>query len=194
MNNTYDNYYHTENLFGAPYPELLLLFKSINNNLKVLDVGCGQGRDAIAIAQLGFEVTGIDNSAVGIEQLNQATHTKGLKLKGLVEDIYTFTQYSNYDVILLDSMFHFLKKDRTKEVRLIEQIFTSIKPLSLVIFCIQDTKQKVKVLLETIDNDPFMKLTHNIPLIYCFRDDASGHSSETPYRIVLASKKPKNKL
>lgn len=191
MNKVYDNYYQTENLFGAPYPELISLFKSLNTNLKVLDVGCGQGRDSLAIAQLGFEVTGIDNSAVGIEQLNQEAQAKGLKLTGLVEDIYTFTDFSHYDIILLDSMFHFLKKDKAKEVKLIEQIFNSIKPSCLVVFCIQDTKHKIKVLRDTIENKPFMKLTHNIPLTYCFRDKASGHTSNTPYRIVAASKQSK---
>lgn len=66
MKVTYDNYYQTENLFGNPYTELLSFFKEYLEPGKVLDLGCGQGRNAAAIARLGFEVIGIDNSEVGI--------------------------------------------------------------------------------------------------------------------------------
>ena len=58
----YDEYYQTENLFGAPYPELLTFYSAIKQKGKLLDLGCGQGRDAIALAKIGFEVTGIDYS------------------------------------------------------------------------------------------------------------------------------------
>ena len=68
---TYDKYYKTENLFGQPYPELLAFFTEYPKKGNVLDLGCGQGRDAIPLARLGFDVTGIDNSSVGIAQMNR---------------------------------------------------------------------------------------------------------------------------
>lgn len=70
MKVAYDKYYQTENLFGKPYPELIKYFSTYPKQGKVLDLGCGQGRDSIPIARLGFDVTGIDNSRVGIEQMN----------------------------------------------------------------------------------------------------------------------------
>ena len=71
MTVTYDKYYQTENLFGEPYPELIEFFAEYPYKGKLLDLGCGQGRDAIALARLGYSVTGIDNSKVGIQQMNQ---------------------------------------------------------------------------------------------------------------------------
>ncbi|MCB0845307.1 MAG: methyltransferase domain-containing protein, partial [Bacteroidetes bacterium] len=76
----YDKYYLTENLFGKPYPELIEFFSQNPQKGKVLDLGCGQGRDAIALARLGYSVTGIDNSKVGIEQMNQVAQTEKLNL------------------------------------------------------------------------------------------------------------------
>lgn len=42
MTITYDKYCQTENLFGAPYPELIQFFPEYQRKGKVLDLGCGQ--------------------------------------------------------------------------------------------------------------------------------------------------------
>ena len=65
----YDKYYKTEDLFGEPYPELIDFFKIYEPKGKLIDLGCGQGRDSISLAKLGYNVTGIDNSKVGIDQM-----------------------------------------------------------------------------------------------------------------------------
>ena len=57
---TYDKHYQTPNYFGEPYPELLSFFSKYKPKGHVLDLGCGQGRDAIAMARMGYKVTGVD--------------------------------------------------------------------------------------------------------------------------------------
>ena len=59
MTVAYSKNYQTENLFGEPYPELIDFFTNYRNKGRLLDLGCGQGREAIPVARLGFEVTGI---------------------------------------------------------------------------------------------------------------------------------------
>ena len=120
----YDKYYQTENLFGNPYPELLRFFEENSSLGKVLDLGCGQGRNAIALARLGYNVTGVDHSKVGIEQMDRVSQSEDLKLVGQVKDIYTYENYAEFDFILLDSMFHFTKKDREKE----SELFSGVLP------------------------------------------------------------------
>ncbi|MEZ4951696.1 MAG: methyltransferase domain-containing protein, partial [Saprospiraceae bacterium] len=80
MPEAYDKYYQTEDLFGSPYPELIAFFTKLPSKGNVLDLGCGQGRDAIALARMGYSVTGIDNSSVGIKQMNQIAKNEKLDL------------------------------------------------------------------------------------------------------------------
>ena len=80
----YDKYYQTENLFGKPYPELIEFFAEYSKRGKVLDLGCGQGRDAITLARLGYTVVGIDKSKVGVEQMNRIAEAESLTVTGKV--------------------------------------------------------------------------------------------------------------
>ncbi len=67
----YDKYHQTENLFGEPYPELMTFFENYNRKETLIDVCCGQGRDCISLARMGYTVTGIDNSKIKHPATNQ---------------------------------------------------------------------------------------------------------------------------
>lgn len=187
MSVEYDKYYQTENLFGAPYPELIRFYEQQPKGT-LLDLGCGQGRDAIALARLGFQVTGIDYSKVGIQQLNEVAEEQGLALKGTVDDIYAFDAYAKFDYILLDSMFHFGKKERTKEIQLLERIFEKSKVGTKITICIQNTGNKVATLDSIIAGSPTLSPLHRVSLTYIFEDKASGHRSTTDYEMITVEK------
>ena len=188
MTVTYDKYYQTENLFGEPYPELIEFFAEYPNKGEVLDLGCGQGRDAIALARLGYSVTGIDNSKVGIDQMNQIGQNKNLDLVGQIGDIYAFDRFSEFDIVLIDSMFHFAKNDKVKEIGLIKKIISDIRKGSLVVVCIQDTGDKVQTLNKVIDFERKHKRLSDKEFKYVFEDSDSGHKSETKYRMIVVEK------
>lgn len=111
----YDKYYKTENLFGNAFPELINFFKKKNTKGTLLDLGCGQGRNAIPLARLGYSVTGVDSSKIGVNQMLKTSISENLKINGLVENIYNYQDFKDHDFILLDSMFHFKKKDKKKK-------------------------------------------------------------------------------
>lgn len=188
MKVTYDKYYQTEDLFGEPYPELIEFLAEFPGRGKILDLGCGQGRDAIALARLGYSVTGIDQSKVGIDQMNQIGQAENLNLVGRVGDIYTFDRFSQFDIILLDSMFHFAKKDKEKEIKLVKKIVSKIKKGSLVIVCIQDTGGKVQILNQAIDFEKPLRRLVERRFLYTFEDQKNRHKSETAYRIIVIEK------
>jgi 2-polyprenyl-3-methyl-5-hydroxy-6-metoxy-1,4-benzoquinol methylase len=185
----YDKYYKTEDLFGEPYAELIKFFKLFEPKGKLIDIGCGQGRDLLPLANLGYDVTGIDNSKLGISQMTKKAEQEKLKVIGLIGDIYKFDNYQDYDIVLLDSMFHFEKREKQKETGLITKIADNIKQGSLICICIQDTGNKVQTLKSTIQNaKPDFEVLNDSCLIYNYEEKDSGHKSKTKYLMYIVKK------
>lgn len=184
----YDKHYLTENLFGEPYPELVNFFSNNPTRGKLLDLGCGQGRDAIPLAKLGYEVTGIDNSAIGIQQMERAARTEKLNLTGLVSDIYEFRDFANFDFILLDSMFHFRTSELKQEIELVERVINKSKKGTLVVFCIQNSGNKIKTFNNIASKLEFSERTAELDFNYVFEDKEANHTSTTKYKMIVIRK------
>ncbi|WP_255553579.1 bifunctional 2-polyprenyl-6-hydroxyphenol methylase/3-demethylubiquinol 3-O-methyltransferase UbiG [Maritimibacter sp. DP1N21-5] len=94
---------------GAPTPFIADFLARIDlAGARVLDVGCGQGRDALMIARQGAEVVGVDLSPNGIRDLQAAAQAEGLRIDGIVADITSYRASGLFDVILIDRTLHML--------------------------------------------------------------------------------------
>lgn len=54
----------------------------------VLDVGCGQGTQAVHLAARGFEVTGVDRSADLLGRMSDAAEQAGVSVRGVIGDLF----------------------------------------------------------------------------------------------------------
>ncbi|MBT3385653.1 MAG: methyltransferase domain-containing protein [Prolixibacteraceae bacterium] len=186
----YDKYYTTEDLFGEPYSVLIDFFKQYEPKGKLIDLGCGQGRNSIPLSRLGYKVAGLDNSKIGVNQMIEKSNIENLKITGFVGDIYGFDTFQDFDIVLLDSMFHFEKRDMQKETGLIKKIAKRIKTSGLICICIQDTGAKVRILKDTIKKTKLdFDILNDSSLIYNYEDIASGHKSKTKYCMFIVKKK-----
>ena len=79
----------------------------------VLDLGVGQGRNAIYLAKQGYEVTGVDNSKVGIKQCLREAKNNKVNLECVLENIEDYQYEKKFDVILSAATFHFLGNQKT---------------------------------------------------------------------------------
>lgn len=76
----------------------------------VLDIGCGRGRHALYLAEMGFKVTATDLSPDGIAQLNEQARQKNLEgnISTLVCDMLdlSFNQGQFDCVLAFNSVYH----------------------------------------------------------------------------------------
>lgn len=70
---------------------------------RALDLGAGEGRHAIWLARLGWQVTAVDFSSVGIERGRAAAQLRGASVEWVVADVTTWTppERARYDLVLV---------------------------------------------------------------------------------------------
>jgi len=185
----YNLIYDIQNYFGDPYPELLYFFENYQDKGNVLDIGCGQGRDAIALAQLGYNVHGIDNSEVGINQMTILAEKLNLKLKGEVADMFTYSIGYDTDIIILNSILHFLKDDKKKEVEFLKRILKELKYKGIICLCIWKSMQNETLIRKIVDASGFdWNILENKYIDYEFRDQKSEYKVKMVYNLLILQK------
>ena len=73
LNNFEDLYERHPDYYSSPSDGLINFLKEYRiKPCKTLDVGCGQGRNALWLASNGFQVVAVDNSFAAIESLEKS--------------------------------------------------------------------------------------------------------------------------
>lgn len=108
----YDELYGTQpDALGVPTKAFVEFFaKRADETLNVLDIGCGQGRDALFIARAGHKVVGVDLSANGVRDMLAVAEKEGLAIEGVVADVSAFVPDQPFDILLIDRTLHMLPK------------------------------------------------------------------------------------
>lgn len=57
---------------------------------KILSLAEGEGRNAVYLASLGFEVTGVDGSEVGLRKAGELAAAQGVSIKTVLTDLSAF--------------------------------------------------------------------------------------------------------
>lgn len=109
----YDKHYRRgRGQCGEPFALFVQFFETFSKpRARVLDLGCGQGRDALLAARHGHEVVGVDLSQIGIDHMMEDAQTEGLDVSGVVCDVLDYKTRRRFDVVLLDRVLHLLLDD-----------------------------------------------------------------------------------
>ena len=142
-------------IFPAKLDTELKRYLNLIPGKEVLDLGIGQGRNSIPLAELGFNVTGVDYSTKCLEICKNTCP----KLHLIQSDIRTFSIEKNkYDFISSRCVLHFFHKDDTYKI--INNIKASIKTKGLVYICVFSLEDP-KLIRHTHSSD-FEVLENNI--------------------------------
>jgi 2-polyprenyl-3-methyl-5-hydroxy-6-metoxy-1,4-benzoquinol methylase len=135
----YESIYITPNIYGPAYQVLIDYFVNHVRKGRVVDIGCGQGRNAIPLARLGYQVVGVDASWVGVKQMLSVTNKEKLSVVGIAGDFSTFTDFHDNDTILLDGIIGFGEKDSDNEFAFLRTLFQKLCSNTLVVFVLPNS-------------------------------------------------------
>jgi SAM-dependent methyltransferase len=118
QNGGYDLGYRSCSCFWGKKPaafvQLAISLLQEMENRSALDLGCGEGKNAAAIAASGFRVTAIDKSEAAISNAKSAFGSDGIEW--LVGDLLAFERpQSSFDLAIATGSFHCLRSPHEVE-------------------------------------------------------------------------------
>lgn len=129
----WDEYYKTRSLTEVPWfteqidQDFALLLAKHGRLVKtILDLGAGPGTTAIALAELGYQVTASDISATAIATAKQRAGKMAGFIQWRVDDILRTALSARFDLIYDRGCFHILKPELRE--RYVEQIKRLLQP------------------------------------------------------------------
>ena len=109
-------------------------YQFIPYEASVLDLGMGEGRNAVFLAQKGYKVTGIDISSVAVKKAYLLAQEFGVKFKGVVASLEDYKiAPGSFDAIIC---FYFVDRN------LVEKMKSWLKPGGIIIYEAFTTRQK----------------------------------------------------
>ena len=103
MTNPYDERYEQPGHYWGKAPSRMcyrvLQLLPPDRPLRLLDIGCGEGRNAVFFARNGYRVTAFDTSPAGIAKTSQLAADAGVRIEAFVADINVFHLTEPFDVL-----------------------------------------------------------------------------------------------
>ena len=87
----------------------------------VLSLAEGEGRNAVFLASLGFDVLGVDGSAVGLAKAHKLADSKGVSIRTEVADLATYEPTANFYGSVISISAHLPSDVRRRLYPLVEQ-------------------------------------------------------------------------
>lgn len=119
-NNYYNDKYNNEDYYWGLKPSSICLkvlqFKPPEVPLKLLDIGCGEGRNSIFFARNGYQVTAFDLAKSGVEKTKQLAEKVGVNIKTFQADINEFRLEEKYDVLFSTGSLHYIPIELRNEI------------------------------------------------------------------------------
>ncbi|MEC0348056.1 class I SAM-dependent methyltransferase [Peribacillus frigoritolerans] len=182
-------YKNVDSLWGFnPNSILSQYVEMLPENGEVLDIGIGEGRNALFFAKQGFAVEGIDISETAIERCLELSKEHNLNVKAKVQDITSFEIEPNkYSLIILSNVLNFFPDDDIKII--IEKVKNGLLKNGLVYINVFDDKEpgrkKAPEKYEQLAEHTFYNERLNMFLHYFTRSELEGFFAD--YKMISLS-------
>jgi SAM-dependent methyltransferase len=86
---------------------------------RALDIGAGEGSDAIRLALLGYRVDAVEVSKKGAEKIERFAAEAGATLRVIPSDIQDFVPDEYYDLVICNGVLHYVE-DKRRVIKLMQ--------------------------------------------------------------------------
>jgi 2-polyprenyl-3-methyl-5-hydroxy-6-metoxy-1,4-benzoquinol methylase len=122
----------------------LLKLLPLPQGTKILDLGSGQGRTSVPLAEKGFDVTAFDQSSLLLEEAQSRAMKAGVGINFICGDMRTMSFSEEFDVVLnLGTAFGYVQ-DEGENHTIIKKIAQALKPGGLFILDTENREFKLK--------------------------------------------------
>ncbi len=110
-----------EYIWGTdPSPLAQELSALLPPSARVLDLGCGEGRDSVFFAARGFDVIGVDASRAGLRKAERLAREQGVEVRWLHGDMSRVALDGPFDLVYSCGAIHYVP--RRKRARLFPRL------------------------------------------------------------------------
>jgi 2-polyprenyl-3-methyl-5-hydroxy-6-metoxy-1,4-benzoquinol methylase len=114
---------------GLTREEAALLNNVTRKDGRLLLLGVGGGREAIPLARMGFQVTGVDFVPEMVQKAGENAEKRGIRLEGLVQEISKLdVPADSYDIVLLSAAMYSSVPTRDRRVHMLKRIWKALRP------------------------------------------------------------------
>lgn len=116
----YEEWYKTDEYYWGIKPSSLCLkileLLPPEKPYSVLDIGCGEGKDAVFLAKCGYRVSAFDIANSGIEKGKRLMESSNTFVDFFVCDINEYRLDKKYDILFSSGVLHYIKPELKKEI------------------------------------------------------------------------------
>lgn len=125
LRSLYDQKYKSEDYYWGVKPSNMcfrvLELMPPDRPLKLLDICCGEGKDAVFMARCGYIVSAFDVSEAGVEKTKKLAEKANVEIDAFKADILDFRLEREYDILFSSGSFQYMKPE------LVDEIITNYK-------------------------------------------------------------------
>lgn len=164
-----------------------------NRVKKILDVGCGNGRNLIYLAQQGFDMNGIDLAESGLEQIKEKI--KGLELKvNLTKADMLKLPYEDSSFDAAINVWALNHNTYDNICKCVDETTRILKPNGLVYMSASAWKTIYKLIFKLIAKQKIENRTYNIKIgseegIHHFFTESDVHNIFKNYNTLFLDRK-----
>lgn len=116
----YERKYSGESYYWGLVPSSMcyevMRLKPPTRRIRVLDIGCGEGKDAVFFARNGYEVTAFDIAESGLSKGRRFAEACGVNVNFFRADLMDFRPDEEYDIVFSSGVLHYIPEPLRAEI------------------------------------------------------------------------------